>query len=127
MDSGPCAPPARAAPWASLEPCGAEAILPPGMRLCDETRPGRRCFVLLDGRATVAAGGRQLRPPLAAGAFVGSVDRAGRPQPLAGVTVQLTTQARVLVLDAARLAAKVDADPIAAAALRQLTRTSTGA
>ena len=114
-------PPARL-----LGLAGDEAILPAGIRLADETRPGRRCFVLIDGTATVEAAGTRLGE-LGAGAFVGSVDAGGRPVPPAGLTVQLATRSRVLVIDAARLAAAIDADPAAAAAWRaSLTRARRG-
>jgi CRP-like cAMP-binding protein len=107
--------------WAMLELAGDEAILPPGIRLADEGRPGRQCFVLIEGTATVEAAGTRLRE-LGAGAFVGLVGDDGRPLPPSGLTVQLATPARVLVIDARRLAALVDSDPAAAAAWHRLSR-----
>ena len=102
---------------------GDEAVLPAGSRLADEKRPGHQCFVILDGTATVERDGRVLRH-LDGGAFVGELDPGGRPLPPSGVTVRLATRSRVLVLDPARLAAAIEADPVLAAAWRSLmTRT----
>src|SRR5215472_16893480 len=89
--------------WAFLELVGDEAVLPPGIRLADEARPGRQCFVLIEGMATVEAAGSRLRE-LGAGSFVGLVGQGGRPLPPSGLTVQLATRSRVLVIDAERLA-----------------------
>jgi CRP-like cAMP-binding protein len=118
MNSGPGLDPAS---WAVLKLAGDEAILPAGIRLTDERQPGKQCFLLLEGTATVEVSGRPLRrlPP---GAFVGSVDRAGRPRPADGVTVRMATDARVLVIDARRLATLVDTDPAAAAAWRRIAK-----
>jgi hypothetical protein len=116
MNSGRPAP----LPWDLLEPAGDEAILPAGILIADERRPGRQCFVLIEGTATVEAGGQRLAG-LEAGAFVGSADPAGRPGPPAGVTVRLESRSRVLVLDAQRLATLIDADPAAAAQWDHLT------
>ena len=102
-----------------LELAGDEAVLPAGSRLADEERPGRQCFVIIDGRAAVERGGTQVRS-LGSGDFVGDVDASGGPQPPAGVTVRLETRARVLVIDSARLAALIDAEPALAAAWRSL-------
>lgn len=112
-------PPRQPKPWQPLERAGDEAVLPAGTRLADEARPGRQCFVLIDGTAAVEAAGQRVRD-LGAGAFVGSVDRAGRPAPPGGLTVRLLTRSRVLVIDAMRLAALIDSDPVAAAAWRRL-------
>jgi len=102
---------------------GDEAVLPAGSRLADEARPGHQCFLILDGTATVERDGRALRR-LASGAFVGELGPGGRPLPPSGVTVRLETRSRVLVLDTARLAAAIDADPALAAAWRSvITRT----
>ena len=90
-------------------------------RLADESRPGRQCFVLIEGKATVEAAGNRLRE-LGAGSFVGLVDADGRPLPLAGLTVQLATHSRVLVIDARRLAVLIDSDPAAAAAWRKMSQ-----
>jgi hypothetical protein len=102
-----------------LERAGDEAVLPAGTRLADEARPGRQCFVIIDGTAAVEAAGQRVRD-LGAGAFVGSVDRAGRPAPPGGLTVRLLTRSRVLVIDAMRLATLIDSDPVVAAAWRRL-------
>jgi CRP/FNR family transcriptional regulator, cyclic AMP receptor protein len=102
-----------------LELAGDEAVLPAGSRLADEERPGRQCFVIIDGRAAVERGGTQVRS-LGSGDFVGDVDASGGPQPPAGVTVRLETRARVLVIDSARLAALIEAEPATAAAWRSL-------
>lgn len=94
-------------------------MLPAGTRLADEARPGRQCFVIIDGTAAVEAAGQRVRD-LGAGAFVGSVDPAGRPAPPGGLTVRLLTRSRVLVIDAMRLATLIDSDPVVAAAWRRL-------
>ena len=104
-----------------LELPGDEAVLPAGSRLADEERPGRQCFVIIDGRAAVEREGTQLRS-LGSGDFVGDVDASGAPQPPAGVTVRLETRARVLVIDSARLAAMIEVEPALAAAWRSLIR-----
>jgi len=98
---------------------GDEAVLPAGSRLADERRPGHQCFFILDGAATVERDGSPLRR-LARGAFVGELDPGNRPLPPSGVTVRLDTRSRVLVLDPARLAAAIDADPVLAAAWRSV-------
>ena len=120
MNSGPTETTPDAS-WAPLELAGDEAVLPPGIRLADESRPGRQCFVLIEGRATVESAGNRLRE-LGAGSFVGLVDADGRPLPLAGLTVQLATHSRVLVIDARRLAVLIDSDPAAAAAWRKMSQ-----
>ena len=102
-----------------LELAGDEAVLPAGSRLADEERPGRQCFVIIDGRAAVEREGTQLRS-LGSGDFVGDVDASGAPQPPAGVTVRLETRARVLVIDSARLSAMIEVEPALAAAWRSL-------
>jgi hypothetical protein len=120
MESGPAGLTPES-PWARLEPAVDEAILPPGIRLADESRPGRRCFLLLEGTATVEASGNPPRE-LAAGAFVGRLDPAGRPHPPTGITVRVASQARVLVIDPDRLAVLIRSDPSAAAAWRRVAR-----
>jgi CRP-like cAMP-binding protein len=94
-------------------------MLPAGSRLADQDRPGRQCYVIIDGRAAVERAGAQLRS-LGSGDFVGDVDPAGGPLPPAGVTVRLETRARVLVIDSARLAALIEAEPALVAAWRSL-------
>lgn len=94
--------------------------MPAGVQLTDENRAGQHCFILLEGKATVEMAGRRLGE-LSAGAFIGLVDRDGRPLPSSGLTVQLATHSRVLVINARRLAELVNSDPSAAAALHQLT------
>jgi hypothetical protein len=107
--------------WALLELAGDEAILPAGIRLADESRPGRQCFVLIEGSATVEVAGNRLRE-LGAGTFVGLLDQRGRPLPPSGLTVQLATRSRVLVIDAERLAVLIDSDPAAAAVWRKVSQ-----
>jgi CRP-like cAMP-binding protein len=102
-----------------VELSGDEADLPAGSRLADETRPGHHCFVIVEGAATVERGGSTLAT-LVSGAFVGERAPDGRPLPPSGVTVRLETRSRVLVLDSARLAAAINADPALAAAWRSL-------
>ncbi len=102
-----------------LQMAGDEALLPAGSRLCDEERAGRRCFVIVEGAATVEREGSKLRT-LSSGAFVGHVDAGGRPSPPAGVTIRLDVRSRVLVLDPARLGALLDAEPAWARALQHL-------
>ena len=103
-----------------LQLAGDEAVLPAGSRLSDEERPGRQCFVILEGSATAERQGRKLCT-LSSGAFVGHVGADGRPLPPSGITVKLDTSSRVLVLDAARLAALLDAEPAWAGAWRSRT------
>jgi hypothetical protein len=100
-----------------LQLAGDEAVLPAGSRLSDEARPGRQCFVLLEGAATVERHGRKLCT-LPSGAFVGHLGADGRPLPPSGITVRLDIRSLVLVLDAARLAALLDAEPAWAGAWR---------
>lgn len=121
MSSAPTTPGPEPSAWEALEPAGGEAILPAGARLADEARTGQHCFVLLEGRATVQAAGRRLCD-LGAGAFVGRMDPVGYPLPPSGLTVELATRCRVLVIDAGRLAELVSSDPAAAAAWRRLSR-----
>lgn len=102
--------PDAAAMGGLLQLAGDEAVLPAGSRLCDEERPGRQCFVILEGAASVQQNGCTLRT-LSDGAFVGQVGADGRPLPPAGVTVRLDIRSRVLVLDPARLAALLDGEP----------------
>lgn len=116
--------PARLAGLALLDLAADEAVLPAGIRLVDETRPGRRCFLLLEGSATVEAAGTRLSQ-LHAGAFIGSADPSGRPLPPSGLTVRLATRSRVLVIDAGRLAVLIDSDPVTAAAWRRLRPATT--
>ncbi len=109
--------PLRLAWHERLPEAGGEAELPAGSRLADEVRPVRHCFLLIEGSAVAEAAGNRV-VDLAPGAFIGSADQAGRPAPLGGLTVRLVTPARVLVLDADRLAALIDSDPEVAAAWR---------
>src|SRR5262249_42793341 len=78
MNSGPTGPMPDPSPWALLELAGDEAILPAGIRLADEARPGRQWFVLIEGTATVEAAGNRLRQP-GAGSFLCLVDQPRRP------------------------------------------------
>ncbi len=118
MSPPPDRPPGPGLPGL-LELAGDEAVLPAGSRLADEGRPGRQCFVIIDGSAAVERDGSRLRS-LGSGDFVGDLDASGGPLPPAGVTVRLETRARVLVIDSARLAAMIDAEPALAAAWRSL-------
>jgi CRP-like cAMP-binding protein len=97
-----------------LAEAGGEALLPAGSKLAGAERPGRNCFVLIEGSAIAERDGLPVEP-LSPGTFVGSAGQAGRPAPPpAGVTVRLVTPGKVLVLDADRLAALIDADPVIA-------------
>jgi hypothetical protein len=98
-----------------LQSAGGETILPVGCRLADEHRPGRYCFLLLDGSAVAEVDGRPIAT-FSAGSFVGSLDDSGRPAPLLGVTVRVSEPAHTLVLDARRLAALLDSDRVLATA-----------
>jgi CRP-like cAMP-binding protein len=93
---------------------GDEAVLPAGSRLCDESRPGRQCFVIIEGEAVIEQDGSRLRH-LASGEFVGDFGPDGRPLPPSGVTVRLLISSRVLVLDSIRLAALLESEPALAA------------
>jgi CRP-like cAMP-binding protein len=108
-----------------VELTGDEAVLPAGSRLADQARPGHQCFLILDGTATVERDGCTLRR-LASGAFVGELGPGERPLPPSGVTVRLATRSRVLVLDTARVAAAIDADPVLAAVWRSLITGTAG-
>ncbi|HET9896651.1 MAG TPA: hypothetical protein VFQ44_17110 [Streptosporangiaceae bacterium] len=101
--------PLRLAWHERLAEAGGEAELPAGSRLADEERPTRHCFLLIEGSAVAEAIGVRVAD-LASGAFIGSADQSGRPAPVGGLTVRLVTPARVLVLDADRLAALIDGD-----------------
>jgi len=93
-----------------LELAGDEARLPAGSKLADERAAARRCFVILDGQASVERAGARCRG-LGRGDFVGLIGADGSPLPLAGVTVRLETSARVLVIDPVRLAMLIGAHP----------------
>jgi hypothetical protein len=113
--------PLRLAWHERLAEAGGEAVLPAGSRLTDGDRPGRHCFLLIEGSAVAQRDGEPPEP-VPSGTFVGSADAGGMPNPPAGVTVRLVTPARVLVLDTDRLAALIDADP----AIADLWRRTTG-
>jgi hypothetical protein len=110
-----------AALWAVLQAAGDEAVLPAGACLAHEAMRGQQCYAILQGEATAEVDGLPL-VDLPAGSFVGSLGPAGRPAPPSGVTVRVRTPARVLVFQAARLAAYIDVDPRAAAAWRLLSQ-----
>jgi len=98
-----------------LQPAGSETILPAGCRLADEHRPGRYCFLLLDGSAAAESRGHPLAT-FSAGSFIGSLDDRGCPSPLHGITVRAIEPAHALVLDARKLAVLLDSDRVLAAA-----------
>jgi CRP-like cAMP-binding protein len=100
-----------------LAEAGGEAVLPAGSSLADRQRPGRHCFLLIEGSALAERDGEPAEA-VTSGTFIGFADRTGLPVPPAGVTVRLVTPARVLVLDTERLAALIDADPAIAALWR---------
>ena len=60
MNSEPAGPLPDPSSWALLELAGDEAILPAGIRLADEDRPGRQCFVLIDSDPAAAAAWRKM-------------------------------------------------------------------
>ena len=97
-----------------LELAGDEARLPAGSKLADERAAARRCFVILDGQASVERAGARCRD-LGRGDFVGLIGADGGPLPPAGVTIRLETSARVLVIDPVRLAMLIGTDPAYAA------------
>ena len=105
-----------------LELAGDEARLPAGSKLADERAAARRCFVILDGQASVERAGARCRG-LGRGDFVGLIGPDGSPLPLAGVTVRLETSARVLVIDPVRLAMLIGAHPEYAAEWQGLSAT----
>ncbi len=108
-------------PWHErLSEAGGEALLPAGWRLTDEGWPGRNCFLIVEGEAAACAAGEQVTRARIGGVVGWRVDAVGGPQVPAGFTVRLITQARVLVLDADRLAALIHADPEIGAAWRQM-------
>jgi hypothetical protein len=120
MNSAPTRPIPEPSSWEPLKPVSGEAVLPAGVQLADENHTGQHCFIILEGRANVEVAGRRLGG-LSAEAFIGLVDSGGRPVPSSGLTVELATHSRVLVINASRLAELVKSDPEAAAALHQLT------
>ena len=122
MSSAP-RPPADDGLAGLAELTGGEAVLPAGSHLADEQRPSHQCFVIIEGTAAVERGGCRLRS-LDSVAFVGELAPDGRPLPPSGVTVRLETRSRVLVLDPARLAAAINADPALAAAWQALISRS---
>jgi hypothetical protein len=103
-----------------LELAGDEARLPAGSKLADERAAARRCFVILDGQATVERAGARCRD-LGRGDFVGLIGADGSPLPPVGVTVRLETSARVLVIDPVRLATLIGAHPEYAAEWQYLS------
>ena len=103
-----------------LELAGDEAWLPAGSKLADERAAARRCFVILDGQATVERAGARCRD-LGRGDFVGQIGADGSPLPPVGVTVRLETSARVLVIDPVRLATLIGAHPEYAAEWQYLS------
>ena len=103
-----------------LELAGDEAWLPAGSKLADERAAARRCFVILDGQATVERAGARCRD-LGRGDFVGQIGADGSPLPPVGVTVRLETSARVLVIDPVRLATLIGAHPEYAAEWQRLS------
>ncbi len=113
--------PLRLAWHERLPEAGGEAVLPAGSKLADEGRPGRHCFLLIEGQAVVEVAGQQIAS-LASGTFVGSTDRHGVPCPPVGLTVRLISPARVLVLDTQRLAALIETDPAVAALWQRTVR-----
>jgi|SRR5579875_3267913 len=123
MTTGPPGLTPGSAAWALLATAGDEALLPAGVRIVTGTRPGRQCFLLIEGAAVLERADAPAAE-LGAGAFVGAVDQAGRPAPPTGIAVRLVARSRVLVIDAGRLAALVDADPAAAAAWAALARAA---
>jgi hypothetical protein len=92
-----------------LRVAGDETVLPVGCRLTDERRPGRYCFLLLDGAAVAEVAGQHIAT-FSAGSFVGSLDDCGGPSPLPGITVRVIEPVHVLVLDARKLAMLLDSD-----------------
>ena len=98
-----------------LRSAGSETILPAGCRLADEHRPGRYCFLLLDGSAVAESGGQPLAT-FTAGSFIGSLDDLGRPSPLSGITVRAIEPAHALVLEARKLSVLLDSDRVLASA-----------
>jgi hypothetical protein len=105
--------------WAQLDAAGDEAVLPAGTCLSHPARPGRLCFLLIDGAAVVQyRSGATTR--VASGSFIGTADPEGRPSPLSDVTVRLARDSRVMVFDVGRLAALLVADETARGAWNSL-------
>ena len=97
-------------------------MLPAGIRLADESRPGRQCFVLIEGSRPRSRRRETGSASWARGRSSAWWTADGRPLPLSGLTVQLATHSRVLVIDARRLAVLIDSDPAAAAAWRKISQ-----
>lgn len=92
-----------------------EAVLPAGFTLARPSRTGLSCFLLLSGSAVVERHGH--RHCAAAGSLLCEPGENGRPGPPSGVTISLAEPSRVLIIDAARLAELIDADPTLASCL----------
>lgn len=86
-----------------------EAVLPAGFTLARPNRIGLSCFLLLTGSAVVERRGH--RRYAAAGSLLCEPGENGRPGPPSGVTISLAEPSHVLIIDAARLAELIDADP----------------
>ena len=111
----PAETPPRPPRWPALHSCGDEAVLPAGTNLVIPTRPGRHCYLVLDGVAIIEwPDGTTSR--VGSGSFIAGVDADGRPKPLSDVTVRLESHGRILVCEPDRLAAVIDSDSDARAA-----------
>lgn len=97
------------------DPGGDEAVLPAGTNLVLPSRPGRHCFLVVEGVAVIEwpDGTTSRHGP---GSLIGAADANGRPEPLSDVTVRLESPARLLVYETERLAALIDSDSAARAA-----------
>lgn len=111
----PARTPPEAPPWARFDSCGAEAVLPAGTNLALPSRPGRHCYLVLEGVVVIEwPDGTTSR--LSGGSFIGGADADGRPEPIGDVTIRLESHARILVYQTEHLAALIDVDREARAA-----------
>src|SRR5260370_14275773 len=74
----------------SIARAGDEIRVPAGQTLCEEGRPGREVFLILDGKASVRRGNsKKSVATLGRGQYFGEVarlDRGARPAPVAADT-----------------------------------------
>ena len=113
--ANPATTPPEQPRWPRLDSCGDEAVLPAGTKLAIPSRPGRHCYLVLEGVVVIEwPDGAMSR--LGAGSLVARANADGRPEPLSDVTIRLESHARILVCETERLAALIETDSEARAA-----------
>jgi CRP-like cAMP-binding protein len=100
---------------AAVDNQGTEITVEPGEILVHEGNPGRQSFIIVSGRASVTAGGREIAR-LGTGDFFGEMAVLTlRPR---SATVTAVTRMRVLVLEPRELATILKVSPVSHAMLR---------